>query len=218
MKKTNKELQVDVLDELQYEPSIDAADIGVMTSDGIVTLTGKVKSWGEKSTAIRTAERVWGVNGVVDKLQVELPFSHQRGDEDLAREALNMLKWHVFVPENSLKVEVAKGWITLEGKVDYQFQRLAAENAIRNMAGVKGVTNLIVVQPKVTPSEVKTKIENALRRAAELDAQRIIVAVQNDVVTLRGSVSSLAERNEAERAAWSAAGVAQVKDELSIAA
>jgi osmotically-inducible protein OsmY len=218
VKKTNKELQADVFDELQYEPSIDAAGVGVIASDGIVTLTGTVKSWAERSAAIRVAERVSGVSGVVDKLEVEPPFLHERGDEDIARAALNTLKWHVFVPENRLKVEVAQGWITLEGKVDYNFQRLAAENAIRNLKGVKGVTNDILVEPHVTPFEVKSKIDHALRRAAELDADRIMVAVQNNTVTLRGNVSSLAERREAERAAWSAPGVAEVNNELRVAA
>lgn len=214
----SKELQRNVLEELQYEPSVDAAGIGVTAKEGIVTLAGTVKSYAEKAGAVRAAERVVGVKAVVDKMEVELPSLHVRNDEDIARAVLNAFEWDVFVPTNRLKVEVEKGWVMLSGKVDYKYQKTSAENAVTNLAGVKGVINTIEVTPSATPGEVKSKIENALRRAAEVDAKQIKVDVLNGEVTLRGNVHSWMERNEAERAAWSAPGVRGVKDELTVAA
>jgi osmotically-inducible protein OsmY len=216
--KTNTQLQFDVLDELQYEPSVDAAEIGVTAKDGIVTLTGNVKSYVEKWSATRATERVSGVKAVVDELQVRLPDVHLRTDEDLARAVLNALKWDVTVPDDRIKVKVEHGYITLEGTVDYKHQETSAIKAVRNLAGVKGITNLITVKPQATPSEVKRKIEGAFRRTAELDAQRIKVDVHDNKVTLRGIVHSWAERDEAERAAWSAPGIAFVEDKLIVAA
>jgi osmotically-inducible protein OsmY len=217
--KTNTQVQLDVWDELQYEPSVDAAEIGVTAKDGIVTLTGTVKSFAEKWSAARAAERISGVKAVVDEMQVKLPGTlHLREDEDIARAVLNSLKWDVMVPDERIKVKVEHGYITLEGTVDYKYHETAAVGAIRNLAGVKGITSLIKVKPAVTPSGVKAKIEEALRRAAELDAQRIKVAVYDSKVTLHGTVHSRAERNEAERAAWSAPGVTQVEDDLTVAA
>jgi len=216
--KTNMQLQFDVLDELQYEPSVDAAGIGVTVKDGIVTLSGNVKSYPEKWSATRAAERVNGVKAVVDELQVRLPDVHLRTDEDLARTVLNALKWDVTVPDDRIKVKIEHGYITLEGTVDYKYQEMSTINAVRNLAGVKGITNLITVKPQATPSEVKKKIEAAFRRTAELDAQRIKVDVHDNKVTLRGVVHSWAERDEAERAAWSAPGIAFVEDKLIVAA
>jgi osmotically-inducible protein OsmY len=216
--KTNTQLQFDVLDELQYEPSVDAAEIGVTAKDGIVTLAGNVKSYVEKWSATRATERVSGVKAVVDELQVRLPDVHLRTDEDLARAVLNALKWDVTVPDDRIKVKIEHGYITLEGNVDYKYQETSAIKAVRNLAGVKGITNLITVKPQATPSEVKRKIEGAFRRTAELDAQRIKVDVHDNKVTLRGIVHSWAERDEAERAAWSAPGIAFVEDKLIVAA
>jgi osmotically-inducible protein OsmY len=216
--KTNTQLQFDVLDELQYEPSVDAAEIGVTTKDGIVTLTGNVKSYVEKWSAARATERVSGVKAVVDELQVRLPDAHLRTDEDIARTILNALKWDVTVPDDRIKVRVEHGYITLEGTVDYKYQETSTINAVRNLAGVKGITNLITVKPQATPSEVKRKIEDAFRRTAELDAQRIKVDVHDNKVTLHGVVRSWPEREEAERAVWAAPGVAFVEDKLVVAA
>jgi osmotically-inducible protein OsmY len=216
--KTNVQLQQDVIDELQYEPSIEAAGIGVTCKDGIVTLTGTVKSYAEKWSATRATERVSAVKAVVDEIKVDLPYTHKRGDEDIARAALQALEWDVQVPHTRIMVKVEQGRITLEGDVDYKYQQTAAENAVRNLTGVNAVINLIHVKPIANPSEVKVKIENALRRAAELDARQIRVDVLNDKVTLRGTVRSWSERSEAERAAWSAPGVRHVEDDLSVAA
>jgi osmotically-inducible protein OsmY len=216
--KTNLQLQQDVMDELQYEPSIEAAGIGVTAREGIVTLTGSVKSYAEKWSAAQAAERVSGVKAVVDEIKVKLPFAHERGDEDIALAAVQALQWDIQVPHTRIMVKVEQGRITLEGDVDYKYQQTAAMNAVRNLTGVTGVVNFIHVKPTANASEVKVTIENALRRAAETDAQQIMVDVVNDKVTLRGTVHSWAERSEAERAAWSAPGVRVVEDNLSVAA
>ncbi len=216
--KTNTQLQRDVLDELQYEPSVDAAEIGVTSKDGVVSLSGNVKSYAEKWSATRAAERVSGVKAVVDEMQVKLPDVHLRTDEDIARAVLNALKWDVMVPDEQIKVKVEHGYVSLDGTVDHKYQETSAVAAIRNLAGVRGVNDLIQVKPVLTPSGVKAKIEDALRRAAELDAQGITVDVHDNKVTLHGTVHSWAERKEAERAAWSAPGVTQVDDDLTVAA
>lgn len=216
--KTNAQLQRDVLDELQFEPAVDPAEIGVIAQDGIVTLAGRVKSYAEKWSAVRAVERLVGVRAVVDEMTVELPTIYQRTEEDLARAVLNALKWDVMVPNERIKVKVSQGWITLEGTVDHKYEQAAVESAVRNLAGVKGVENLVKIKPVATPFEVKAKIENAFRRTAELEARKIKVDVQGEKVILRGTVHRWAERDEAERAAWSAPGVSQVEDELTVAA
>lgn len=215
--KSNSQLQKDVSDELQFEPAVDPADIGVTAKDGVVTLSGKVKSYAEKWSAVRAAERVWGAKAVVDEITVELPSMFHRTDGDIARAIVNVLQWDVAVPEDHIKVHVEQGWVILKGTVDYKYQQIAAENAIRNLAGVRGITNHIKFKPTVIPSEVKTKIEKALQRAAEADARKIRVEVSGHKVILRGEVHSWGERREAERAAWSAPGVAEVEDDLVIA-
>ena len=217
--KTDKQLQRDVLDELQYEPSVDASKIGVIAHNGIVSLSGIVASYAEQYGATHAAERVAGVKAVANETKVELPSMHQRDDADIAQVVVNALKWHVWVPHDTIKVKVEQGWVTLEGTVDAKFQRESADDAVRYLTGVKGLTNLITVkQPAINSSEVKTKIESALRRATELEAKLINVEVKGNKVILRGHVRSWAERSDAERAAWAAPGVGQVEDNLTIAA
>ena len=219
MKKSDSQLQQDVQQELKYEPSISASQIGVTAKDGIVGLSGNVQSYAAKYAAVEAAERVAGVKAVTDELKVDLPAYHVRNDEDIARAAINALQWDVWVPTDCVKVKVADGWITLEGEVEYKYQEDAAEDAVCNLTGVKGVSNLITLnRPQVSSSEVKANIECALRRAAEVDADNIKVNVAQGKVTLDGKVASWAERREAERAAWSAQGVNEVVDYITIAA
>ena len=216
--KTDSQIQKDVIDALQYEPSIDASAIGVAAKDGVVTLSGTVSSYTEKESAASVAERISGVKAVVDEMKVELLQLHERTDQDIARAALSALEWDVQVPHLRIKMKVENGFITLEGDVDYRYQQVAAQNAVRNLTGVKAVINLIKVKPHVSPVQVQVKIENALRRTAELDARQIRVDVRDDKVILRGSVRSWLERSEAERAAWAAPGVRVVQDDITIAA
>jgi osmotically-inducible protein OsmY len=212
------EIEHDVKAELQYEPSVDSARITVGCRDGIVTLSGSVSSYAEEESATWATERVSGVKAVVNDLTVEVPRGQVRSDQEIAEAAVQSLVWHVQVPHTRIKVRVERGIVTLEGDVDSRYQRIAAENAVRYLTGVKAVVNLINVKPIATPGGVKAKIESALRRAAEIDAQRIKVKVRDDKVVLSGTVRSWAERSQAERAAWAAPGVREVEDNLTVAA
>jgi osmotically-inducible protein OsmY len=214
--KTDSELRRDVERELEMEPSVDERRIGVAVLDGIVTLSGEVHSYAEKWQAERTVERVAGVRGVVNQLAVK-PAT-ERSDIDIARSAADVLKWNVLVPSERIKVRVENGWLTLEGDVEWEYQRRAAERAVRNLPGVKGISNLIVVKPRVQPSDVRRKIEEAFEREAAIDAQHIDVQVNGSEVTLSGRVRSWAERHAAEKAAWSVPGVTAVHNYLNVEA
>jgi osmotically-inducible protein OsmY len=212
------ELKKSVESELNFEPSINAAEIGVAAKNGVITLSGRVPSYWEKIAAERAAARVSGVKAVANELEVRLPGSSERTDEDIAQAAVDSLTWSVLVPQDRIKVKVSKGWVTLEGKVDWQYQKSAAEKAVRKLYGVVGVSNVIEVKPAVSKAEVKSSIEAALKRLAEVDANRIRVDTEDGKVVLSGSVRSWFEREEAERAAWAAPGVRSVEDRIAIAA
>ncbi len=214
--KTDSELQRDVLDELKWEPSVDAAHLGVAVKDGIVTLTGHVTSYAQKYVAERAAKRVLGVRAVANELDVKLPGSSRRTDEDIAVAAVSALKSNLSIPSDRIKVIVSDGLVKLEGEVEWQFQKDAAARAVRYLPGVIGVTNLIIVKPRVAPSEIKAKIEDALKRSAETDARRISVEVEGGKVTLRGILPLMGRKDEAARTAWSAPGVSSVENLITV--
>jgi osmotically-inducible protein OsmY len=213
---TDLELKKNVETELNWEPSVNAADIGVAVKDYVVALTGTVESYWEKMMAERAVSRVSEVKALADDLEVRLPFSSKRTDEDVALAAVNRLEWSVTVPKDRIKVKVSQGWVTLEGTVHWQFQKEAAEHAVRNLVGVKGVSNHIEVKAQVSKTEVKNDIEAALKRSAEVDAKNITVETYGDEVTLRGTVRSWSEREGAQRAAWRAPGVRSVDNQITI--
>src|ERR1700730_10361000 len=213
---TDLELKRNVESELDWEPSVNAAELGVAVKDSIVTLTAHVQSYWQKIAAERAASRVSSVKAVANELEIRLPASSERTDEDIARAAVNALNWSISVPADRIKVKVSKGWITLEGTVEWQYQKAAAEKAVRDLTGVKGLVNLVEVKPRASTVEVKAAIEAALKRSAEVDASRITVEADGDKVILRGTVRSWAEREEAERAAWRAAGVRSVDNRITV--
>ncbi len=216
--KTDIQLQRDVLDELKWQPSTQRAEIGVAARDGVVTLSGYVDSYAQKFEAERGAELVSGVQAIADELKVRLPNSAMRSDTDIAHSALLALQWNVQVPDTDITVKVENGWITLQGNVDWQYQKAAAEGAVRYLMGVKGVYNGILVrQVKASASLVKEKITDAFKRSALVDSGRVTVEALDGKVILRGSVRSWTERQDAERAAWAAPGVSAVEDHLTVA-
>jgi osmotically-inducible protein OsmY len=212
----NTDLRRNVVDELEWEPSIDAADIGVTAHDGIVTLTGFAPSYAEKLKAEQVVKRVHGVKAVANDIEVRLSGHSERTDSDIARAAVDALRWKSSVPGEEIKVSVSKGWITLEGDVHWQFQKSGAYEAVHHLVGVRGVTNLITVKPRASATEVKSRIEAAFRRSAEVDAQKVQVETHDGRVMLRGDVRSWSERQEAERTAWAAPGVRQVENLIRI--
>ncbi len=213
--KTDMELQRDVLDEIAWEPSVCVPEIGITVYDGIVTLTGNVDNLPAKWAAENAALRVSGVRAVVNDIEVKLTTDNRRSDEDIALAACTALAWNVVLPKN-LQVAVDDGWITLTGKVQWQFQRIAAEETVKKLTGVKEVINNITVKPHITPVAVQGKIEAALQRRATLDAKGIQVKTEDGKVTLEGTVGSWPEKDAAEKTAWSAPGVTRVENKLLI--
>jgi osmotically-inducible protein OsmY len=212
----DSQLQSAVMDELRWEPSINAADIGVAAKEGVVTLTGFVRSYPEKQSAERAAKRVAGVKAVAEEIEVHLPGIYERTDAEVAKSAVTALAWNVTVPRDSVKVMVEHGWVTLEGEVNWQYQREAAEDAVRHLSGVKGVSNLVQIKAIVDTVHLKANIEQALIRNAQFDARQINVEAVNGKVILRGQVRSWAEKEEAEHVAWSAPGVTKVENAVTV--
>jgi osmotically-inducible protein OsmY len=214
--RSDSDIRRDVEDELRWDPDLDATDIAVSVNNGVVTLAGFVRSYIEKYEAESAAKRVAGVLAVVNDLEVRLPGIDERPDPEIARDAVSRIKAELPYAWEKIRVIVKNGWITLEGEVEWNYQRIRAEEAVRRVRGVKGVTNSIQVKPSVPPTEIRRKIEEALRRAAEIDANRITVETNASEVILRGTVRSWAERQEAERAAWAAPGVAKVDNRIIV--
>jgi len=210
--KTDRQLQQDVIAELKWEPSVDSTQIGVEVKDGVVTLAGHVSSYAEKCDAERATQRVAGVKALAVEMDVKLAGLSSRTDADIARSVENVLQWTTFLPNDAIKIMVEKGWVTLTGEVDWQYQRQAAAAAVRYLMGVQGVSDQITIKTKASASAVKSDIEAALKRRAQQDAHEILVSVHGSDVTLSGKVHTWSERELARHTAWSTAGVRSVVD------
>jgi osmotically-inducible protein OsmY len=214
--KTDAQLKIDVASELEWDPSINATNVGVAVKNGVVTLTGHLDTYAEKYVIERALQRVLGVKAIAIELDVKLAPGHLRSDSEIAAAAESAFKWHALIPAERIRVMVEKGWVTLTGEVDWDYQRTQAEKAVRPLTGVIAVTNSITLKQQVAPANITNRIRDALTRQAEQEAKNIEVAISGTTVTLRGKVHSWAERSAAQAAAWSAPGIIQVRNELSV--
>ncbi|AFY92394.1 BON domain-containing protein [Chamaesiphon minutus] len=216
IEKTDTELKNDVLSELKYDPSVKVSDIGVLAKNGTVTLNGYATSYNEKWEAVHATKRVAGVKAIADDIKIQPPASYHRTDTDIAAAAINQIEWSTTIPNGTVQATVRDGWITLDGEVEWWYQKNAAGSLVKQMAGVKGVTNSISISPKVTKKAVETDIKAAFKRSAMLDAEHIRVETSGNNVILHGQVRNYSEYDEAERVAWSEAGVSSVDNRLEV--
>lgn len=215
--KSDSQLKADVMAELAWDPAVDANGIGVMVTSGVVTLTGHLSTYAEKHAVEHAVRRVAGVRGIAVELDVKLSLAHKRSDSEIAQSAIAALRWNSLVPDERVKVEVDNGWVTLTGELDWNYQSASAEQSIRPLTGVRGLTNKISIKPQASSSDIGSQISAALTRQAEREAKQISIAVEGSAVTLRGKVHSLAEHDAAVGAAYIARGVSRVIDKLEIA-
>jgi len=214
---TDAQLRQDIIDELEFDPSFCGEHVGVAVDDGVVTLGGHVDSYAEKLAAIAATRRVKGVHAIAENIEVHLPYEKKTSDDQLAKRAYDILSWDVLIPRNAVEVLVHDGWLTLSGSVNWNFEKTSAEEDVRKLSGVRGITNMITIKPHIDSGNVKSKIESALKRHADVEANAISVRVQSgNRVVLEGTVDTWAERRAVEDAAWSVPGVAAVEDRLTI--
>lgn len=214
--KTDSQLQRDVMEELKWQPFLKSSEIGVSVNEGVVTLSGFVDSYSQKKSAEKAALSVAGVKAVAEDIVVKLSSEHQKSDTEIAQAVLHALKWDTAVPEDKIKVKVDNGWVMLDGEVDWTYQREAVRTAVENLAGVRGISNLITLSPKVSVSDVKKKISAAFHRSAVIDSNNISIENVGNKIILSGSVRSVAEKQDAEHAAWNAPGVTSIDNRLEI--